>query len=382
MLNLKIISLISFLLIAVLASSCIYPKLGRESHSSENIISTANNTFMRDSYQEFVLLDSLRMDQEEDLTGLPTSTFLQYAGNLVFTTMNGYLYFCKLDNIEKFTKKQLTIGIEAAPTVSDSILFIPVIKGDNGLIVYDMVEGSILWSLEGKFSKSSPVVFNNSVIHAAQNGTIYSLNIKTSKKNWTLQLDANIENSLALFGNNLVVAAQNGIIRNYNPENGTMNWSQKTNGAIYASPVTDGKVIFIANYYGDIIKMDLLTGDIKSSIKNNAPVYLPPAMDKEHIYVPLSDGKLIKLNKSNFTRVWTTDLQAPFSASPLISENKIITGTFSKKLYVLDKENGAILQKIKLGGRLKTQPSFYNNRIYISHEPTILLTFTTKELNE
>ena len=365
-----------------LATSCIYPKLGNTISESDNLIYTANNSFLRDSYQDFIVDDTLVFEKEEDLSGLPGTSFLQYSDKLLFTTRNGYLYISELNNIAKFTKKKLTIGIDATPTISDSILFIPVSKGNDGLIAYDMVNGSIVWELPGMFSQSSPLIFKNNVIHATLDGSIYALDIQTSETKWTIHLEDNIRNSLALVGNNLILATQNGLIRNYNAEKGTIKWSRKIEASVYATPVTDGNSIFIATYAGEIFKINMLSGDITSSVKKNEPIYLSPALDQDHLYVPLANGTLVKLDKSNLQTVWSANLQAPYSAGLLLSKNSIIAGTTLRGLFLVEKNTGNIIQRINLNGRLRTQATFYNDKIYISHESSMLQSYHFGEINE
>lgn len=377
MIKLKAKTFLSLIIISLLGYSCIYPKLKRVMNDSVEPVITANHSFKRNSYQNFSINDTLVSDQENDLSGLPAGSLLRFSGNLVFTTTNGYLYFVELNKLQKFTKKQITDGIEAAPTINDSIMFIPIAKGNYGLLIYDMLEGSILFEMDGMLSQSSPVIFEKSVIHASLDGDITCIDITSFEEKWSFQLDDNIHNSLALYKDNLIVTTQNGIIRNYNPATGTLNWSREINDAIYASPVTDGESIFIASYKGKILKIDLMTGDILTQKGYNIPIFFPPVIDKDFIYVPISDGRLLKLTKENLNLVWAAKLEAPFRASLLLSNDKIIAGTAAKDLFIIEKSNGAIYQKIKLKGRIQAQPVFYKDKLYVSYEPNILLTFKT-----
>lgn len=367
-----------FAIFGFIISSCIYPKLNSVDELSPAEIFTANNTYTRSSYQHFTIGDSLMLDWEDNISGQAAYSLLQMSGNLIFTTRNGYLYFIEIDNPRNFSKKRILDGSGTSPTIHESTLYITANMGNNGLTVYDMINGSILWQLENMLSQSAPLIFNNSIIHTSTTGDIICLDLSNYEEKWKVELNDKILNNLALIENNLIVASQNGIVRNYDPGTGSLNWSLKVNSAIYASPVIDTESVFIGCYNGDFIKIDIKSGDIENRINLKVPIYFPPGLDNENLFIPLSNGNLIKTRKNNLDNVWIAELNGPFSASLLVTENKIITGTASNNLYIIDKSSGIISQNIKLEGRLRVQPAIYNNKVIIVYEPDIISIFSIK----
>ena len=116
-----IIRLLIFTALFAILFACQKPYLQKLTINPDKDVITAHHSFSRNGYQNFVLHDSLRILDSDDLKGLPYLSFLQYSGELIFTTRNGYLYFVDLNDISLIRKKQFRNGIESTPTISNSM---------------------------------------------------------------------------------------------------------------------------------------------------------------------------------------------------------------------------------------------------------------------
>ena len=343
---------------------------------------TANHSFTRDNYQQAVLADSLKIIETESLRGLPFHTMLDFSGKIIFTTHNGFLYFIDQDNFDDIRKTELADGITAAPSINNMILFAAVSKGKKGLLAYDMLEGDIIWSKPGRMSQSSPVIYNDLVIHASLDGKIAAFNILSGESLWENQQGDKIVNSMALLGKSLILSTQNGTVRSYNPENGSLNWSVNLEKAVYASPVIDQKNVYIASYDGSVFKIDLMSGNRKGSVHFYREVLSTPAADSSRIYLAQADGTLTAINKDNLKKSWSIRLEGPFSCSPLVTSKEIIAGTAANLFYRINKSNGIIKQVIILDGRLRCQPMIYKDQVYIGYEPDMIAVLAAKDLSD
>ena len=352
--------------------SCQAPVIKNIYSDSSNSIITANHSYTRSGFQKFNLGDSLRITQTKSLNGLPYFSFLQYSGELIYTTHNGKLYFTQLNDFYNTRNTQIAVGIGAAPTIHNKTLFIPVNKGKYGLVAYDITSAKYQWELSGKFSQSSPIVNNNLVIHTSTDGSVGAYDIDYADRKWEINIDDRILNNLALAANNLVVLTQNGTIRSYNPNSGSLNWSLQIDDAFYASPVVNSSFVFVAGYKGTITKIDLLKGDILNSYHTQVAIYQTPALDDSFLYVPKANGHLTALDIKNLNEQWTLELEGPFTTSPLVSNSEVIIGTATRKMYRVNKINGTVIQVIELEGRPRSQPVYHENKIYISYEPDYL----------
>ncbi len=360
-----------------LVISCKKPLIKNFTVHPDPPIITSNLNYTRNGLQAFTITDSLKVVANEDLIGLPFSSYLQYSGELIFTTHNGYLYFVSLNDFDDIRKTNLADGISTAPSIFGKILFLAVSKGEKGLVAYNMNTGKIQWDIPGMLSQSSPIIIDKFVIHASLNGKITAYNLLDGSHSWQFEYDDQIVNNLAMIDNNLIAASQNGKISNYNPKTGELNWSLQINDAIYASPVLNSQYVYISTYTGSIIQIGMKSGEIKNRFESDVEVYLTPALDDNNLYIVLSDGRLIALGQSNLKVKWKKQLDSPFSSSPLVGSNELITGIESKKLHRINKFTGEVIQTIKLEGRPRTQPIYYNNKIYLSYEPDMLAVFST-----
>ena len=362
----------------LLLLSCRKPIIKEFVLQPERPVITANQNFSRTGLQEFIIQDSLKILYSDDLIGLPFSSYLQYAGELIFTTHNGYLYFVSLNDFSDIRKTNIADGIGTAPSIHGKTLFLTVNKGDVGLIAYDMASGKIKWTIPGMLSQSSPVLTEMKVIHASINGSIIAYNILDGSRTWQVEYSGPILNNLAMTGKNLIVAGQDGNISNYNPETGVLNWALQLEGAIYASPVINSNFVFISTYSGSVIQIELNSGNIKNRFNGKVELFQTPVLDDQNLYILLANGKIIALDETNLNIKWQKQLDGPFSAPPLLASMEILVGTGSKKLYRLNKFTGDIIQILKLEGRPRAQPIYYKNKIYLSYEPDILTVLSTK----
>ncbi|NOG44232.1 MAG: PQQ-binding-like beta-propeller repeat protein [Calditrichaeota bacterium] len=351
--------------------------------SPENPIITANQNFSRTGFQDFIIKDSLKLISNEDILGLPFSSFLKYSGELIFTTHNGYLYFVSLNDFDDQRKISIADGILSAPSIQGKTLFLAISKGEYGLIAYDITSAETKWTINGKFSQSSPVLTNNHVIHATLNGQILAYNLLDGTIAWQVELNDAIKNNLSKFGNTLVAAGQNGKINSYDIESGFLNWSNSLNDAVYASPVLTKEFVYIATYSGSIVKISRHDGEIIKRFEANVEQYQSPVIDNENIYIALADGKLVSLDKATLQEKWRIQLNGPFSSTPLLGTKELLVGTESRKFYRINKLNGEIIQMLNLDGRPRIQPVFYDNKIYLAYGPDYLEVYSTNgEIDE
>ena len=358
--------------ILLLTISCQPPVIRNFNPDQPKAILTADQSYSRNGFQDFEIHDSLKIVETESLGGLPYFSFLQYSGELIYTTHNGRLYFTNLSDFDDTRKTQMGAGIGTAPTISGSMLYIAVNRGKNGLVAYDMLAGKEKWQLKGELSQSSPIVTNKLVIHASTLGAITAYDTESGERKWRAEIDDRILNNLAFSNNNVIVLTQNGTLRSYNPDSGSLNWSVKLDDAFYASPVIDSTSIFIAGYKGKITKIDLLQGTILNSVQIKTPVYQTPAMDNNYLYVGCGNGQLKAFAIHTMTERWSQQLDGPVTAAPLASASEIILGTASGKLYRVSKTDGQVIQTILLDGRPRSQPVYNNQKIYIAYEPDYL----------
>jgi outer membrane protein assembly factor BamB len=374
--------IVKYLLVAtgsfLILIACLKPHIAQIDIKEEFWSFTANGNFARNGFQKLSFSDTLVEENNIDLSGLPVGSILVLANNLIYTTFNGYLYFSQPSNNNKSRKIRISDGTGTAPTVFENLVFIASNHGNYGLTIYNAREGKIVWEHNGMLSQSAPVIFGNLVIHASLNGHITAFNMYNYTKKWSVEPDDKILNSMALHGENLIVATQNGIIKNYNPENGSLRWSREINSAVYASPVVNEESVFICAYNGEIFRIDLESGDLVNSQKKETPIYITPSLDNQFLYVPLANGHLIAMDKNSLQTVWETNLEGPFSASILVTLDKIIAGTSAARLFILNKKDGSVIQSLKLEGRPKIQPLLFEDKIYISCEPDLLITYATK----
>ncbi|MCB9057160.1 MAG: PQQ-binding-like beta-propeller repeat protein [Calditrichae bacterium] len=352
------------------------------SEETNNQITTAFRDYLRNGFQQVSLPDSLVFVKEEDLRGLPYHSLLSYSGKLMFITHNGYLYFMDHDDFDDIRKSSLADGITAAPSIFENLMFIPVSKGKKGLLAYDLMTGDTKWEASGRFSQSTPVIYDTLVIHASLDGNIAAFGIQSGKKLWENQLGDKIVNSLTLAESNVIVASQNGIIRSYGAISGSLNWSLTLKESVYATPVANSKYVYICTYSGKIVSINIKTGNRHKEINTKNEILLSPVMDNSHLYIAQASGTIASYSIPDLKITWAKTLDGPYSSTPLLTLKDIFLATTSKHFYRLKKETGEIIMNKELEGRVRTQPVVYQNKLYIGYEPDYIAVFSEPGLSD
>lgn len=359
-------------LFVLISSGCQNPKLVRMEKAPEYNSYTESVNIARQSYLDVSIPEGLDIHKRKKLRGLANPTLLSVAGNIMLTTRNGFLHFLDGRNLDDGENTKITPAISAAPTYHSGMLFIASELGSEGLKAYNIYRGEVDWARKGYLSRSSPVVVNNLVLHAALNGKILALHVATGKTIWEADMKDKIVASMASHDGYLTAVSINGTVRTFDVASGSELWSLDLNDAIHTHPVISDRFIYITSYTGKLFKIHLIEGRILRERSYSTPFYFAPSVDSEAVYVPFSDGTLQSLSVQTLKQNWSIQLDGPLSTGILLTRDKAYCGTAQKIFYEIEKDTGNILNDIRLEGRPKSIPAIIDNRIYVAYERKII----------
>lgn len=120
----------------------------------------------------------------------------------------------------------------------------------------DSQTGEINWTFtaDGKLSSvwSTPILIENNLIVADEEGKIFSLDPETGTVLWTLNSGSEIMAGLLAIDGGFVVALENGDVRAYDLEQNPL-WTRTIEGEIYTTPVLLGDTIIVAVTKGEAL---------------------------------------------------------------------------------------------------------------------------------
>jgi outer membrane protein assembly factor BamB len=314
----------------------------------------------------------------EEFNSLPNRGFTAVNEQLFFGSLNGRTGFIDVRTGQLKGEEDYGDSCPGPPTLYGSFLYQSYEAGSYGLIAYDLAKGDDLWSVENLFTRSSPVVVENKVIHSALNGIISCFHYRTGELIWRNDLGETIRNSIAFMGNTIVVATLNGQIYAVEYTSGIILWEYDLDRPIVADPVIDADRVYICSHDGSMSVLNINNGELIESIHFNVPLYFSPAIDPLFIFMATSDGTLHVFDKQTLVKTWFFKAKGPVADSPLVSDSFVYLTSLGKKFYVLDRSNGSVLQEIDLDGRPRGTPLITGDRLFISCEDNKVIAYAAQ----
>lgn len=251
-----------------------------------------------------------------------------------------------------------------------------------------------IWKISLNIEKNSsfhhlrPILYNTTIIAAQRNGIIISIDIKTGKINWKIQLfekkkswNFNKKKVFLSLGlekdnKNIYVGSEKEKIYAININNGTISWEKKVSGEILSYPVTSNKKIFIYTNDGFLKGLNQFDGDIiwqiYMGIKDiSIHGFCTPLLYKnlgiigtENGYViifKLETGEIIwkkKITKNNSNS--SNFLLEDIDITPILLNNILYIACYNGLIVALDLPNGKISWK-------KQEANTIRNMIHNDH---------------
>jgi len=215
-------------------------------------------------------------------------------------------------------------------------------------------------------NKSSPIIYNNTIIFSDDVGTIYSIS-QRGKINWKKNIYKKIYKkiyknlTISIYKDKIYVADNIGFIYSINLSNGKVVWI-KNHGIPFKSQIKvfENK-IFLINHDNRVICLDIEKGSklwdvraISSFIKTQN--FLPVAISQQGDVVALtSSGDLLKLNSMTGQVYWSLNITGSTSGTDffrsseiVIHDNEIIFSGLSKA-FSFDLSNGYLNWEKNIG---------------------------------
>jgi outer membrane protein assembly factor BamB len=343
--------------------------------ADKNPLMTLQLSYSRNAISSEELIPPLTEDWEESYQSLPQNGFTAVDNWLLFGMLNGYLAIIDIDDGDLEGKKNLGDACAIPPTIHNNLLYQSFETGSNGLIVYDISDGSSIWEIEEHFSRSSPIIIDNMVLFQSLRGELIGLHYLTGEEIWRNSLNKSIRNSAAYQDNILVTVTLDGSVFAVRVNSGETLWRMDLDTPVFADPVIDGGILYVITHSGSLILFDLKNGEVLAQKDFHIELFNSPTIDQDNIYITVSNGNLYTLNKSSLAIEWNFQGDGPIAGPALVTKSYVYVATLAKKLYVINKSDGKINQKIELVGRARSAPIISQGKLFLACEENRVIAY-------
>ena len=169
------------------------------------------------------------------------------AGNRAFVAgCDGYFHVVNLDNGQEVGKTDIRSPTGSTPAASGDRVFFGNEQGDFFAVNWKEIRNEWMFGdgLDLTSIRGCAAVRDGQVIFAARNRTVYSLDQKTGKQNWSLRLQGKVDSSPVIVGELVLVASGDGRLYAITFKDGKIVWEQEFNGGFISSPaVAFGRLV-------------------------------------------------------------------------------------------------------------------------------------------
>lgn len=220
----------------------------------------------------------------------------------------------------------------------------------------------VKWTKKGKenyslYNKIRPIVFDNSIYSASDNGLVSALNFSNGKEIWSHKIGLNITAGPVVIDNQLIVTAKQFVV-SLNIATGEELWRQSVSSEVVSVPSGEGQIVVVNALDGSVSALNSKNGEILWRVNHSVPALTlrtksAPAVSQDKVLVGLSSGRLVALNLYSGMIEWEytlvtsrgrSELQrmVDISADPVIIGNTAYVIAYQGKLAALDLETGRL----------------------------------------
>ncbi len=258
------------------------------------------------------------------------SALTLHNNQLLVGTSTGMVVSLSASSGKELWSTQLSSEVLAAPQVSQGIVVVRCVNGH----LYGLEEksGKQIWLHEQIIpaltlrGTSTPVITNDLVLNAFDNGRLVANNLQTGKVIW--------QSSIAV-------------------PRGSTDLERIVDAD--ADPVIVENVVYAVAYQGRLVAMQLGSGRIIWT--RDLESYVGMSVDPYRIYLTDSDGVLWALDRSTGATLWKQDaLLRRNTTRPKLHKQYLIVGDFNGFLHWFRRDNGKLVARVRLKDASYTAP--------------------------
>jgi outer membrane protein assembly factor BamB len=264
-------------------------------------------------------------------------------------------------------KRKLGALSASTPAIEDGRVYVTLLEGSKGsgkgrIVCLRFKGGKILWSKPlSSRSESSPLVHNGRVIFGSEGGTVYALDAKSGKRDWTYSAGGAVKGSPTLSDQGvLFFGAYGGTVHAVRARDGAKIWSKSAGGGLrsgnfYATAAVAYGRVFIGSTDGRAYSFSTKDGRIAWAHQTGRYVYSSAAVKNvpgrgPMVFFGSYDGTFYALDAKSGKVRWTHRSGGKISGSPTIVGDVVYFADLGKaRTFGLKTGSGKLAFKYDIG---------------------------------
>ena len=226
--------------------------------------------------------------------GAVTATLYRARDMILFGARDNRLHAVNFSNGNVVWTFPANGFVEGGATVEEDEIYVG--SDDGTLYALDLV-GGLRWKFETLDEiKSTPLVVGDMVVFGNAGGLLTALARVDGKSRWQVTLPGSLETcSPVLHQNGIIVADENGHIHRIKLTNGASFWTLERLGRLRGNIQLRDAIAYIGSLDGALVVVDISTGTLLRRVTVGAPVFASPALSADGIIVADEAGRVHSL---------------------------------------------------------------------------------------
>ena len=207
--------------------------------------------------------------------------------------------------------------------------------------------------------KLVPVLVNNAVITADQNGMVTATDAATGHMIWQNALNTPLSSGPSSNGNVVVVSAASGVLYALQVTNGRILWHTVLPNQLLGVPAITASRVAVETVDGKLLTLDAATGQPIWSYDHGAPTMIlrggsSPQITRNEVIAGYSDGKLAAYGLADGRLIWEHQLSEPTGgtdieqmtdivADPIVADGVIYGVNYQGNISAVDASTGSVI---------------------------------------
>lgn len=276
-------------------------------------------------------------------------------------------------------QKRTGLATAAGPGVGGNLVAVCGRSGD--VMALQQSDGQVIWK-KNLLSHilAAPAVTGNKVVVKTTDGSVHALSAENGEELWSFQqtepnLILHASSAPLVYDNSILAGFANGSLVKLDQRNGELIWvrSIATPQGIFAiqrmididaNPLVYHHHLYAATYQGNISALDGVSGNPRWSHQLSS--YTGMVADDATVYVTDTQSQVWAFNAQSGQVKWRqTQLGWRVLSGPAISGNYIVVGDKEGYLHWLDKRDGHLAGRDKLGAAIYAAPLADQTMVYV-----------------
>jgi outer membrane protein assembly factor BamB len=249
--------------------------------------------------------------------------------------------------------------------------YIPLISSLSNLASFTKYSPDVKIQLLTELA--SPIQsFNNLLLLKLDNDDLYLIDPDNNDVIWksesqNISLRTKGASSPIIIDNTIIIARDNGSVSSYNAIDGTLKWftiissrsgrnDLESQRDAEMDPIVNGRILFYGHYQGELNALDLSTGNIiwasPFSFINDVII------NENSVYGSTSDNLIVSVDKASGFINWKDSVDDSMLTEPFLIKDLLFVFSTEGNLHVYDKNEGNKIYEDNLDFDLHPQTSF------------------------